>query len=244
MKALFHTILYKPIFNALVVLYGVLGGNAGFAIIVLTVALKALLYPLMSSSIKAQKSLQELQPKLNELKKKHGSDKQALAQETMEIYKENKVNPLSSCLPLIIQLPILLALYWVLRDGLGTTDFSLLYGFVESPGVLDPHFFGLNLSEPILLLAVLAGAAQYWQGKMLAVTRPPKSAGAGGRDEDMMAMMNKQMIYFMPVLTVIIGTRLPGGLALYWFISTFLTALQQLVIFKKHDKDKKIESQA
>ncbi len=241
MKALFHTVLYKPLFNALVLLYALLGNNVGFAIIVLTIALKALLYPLMSSSIKAQKSLQELQPKLNELKKKHGSDKQALAQDTMTLYKENQVNPFSSCLPLIIQLPILLALYWVLRDGLGTTDFSLLYGFVQSPEILNPHFFGFDLSEPILLLAVMAGAAQYWQGKMLAITRPPKAAGEGGKDEDMMAMMNKQMIYFMPVLTVIIGTRLPGGLALYWFMSTFLTAVQQLVIFKKHDKDKKKE---
>ena len=234
MSELFQLVLYQPLFNFLVSLYNIIPGHdIGVAIIILTVLLRTALYPLMSSSIKAQKSLQDLQPKLSELKKKHGKDKQALARDTMKLYKEHKVNPMSSCFPLLIQLPILLALFWVLRDGLDTTDFSKLYSFVQNPGQLNPMMFGLiNLAVPNIILAVLAGAAQFWQAKMLQTKRPPKVAGTGGKDEDITAIMNKQMVYFMPVVTVLIGLQLPGGLTLYWFLSTLLTALQQLIIFR------------
>lgn len=235
MGGIFEVIFYKPIFSALVALYNVIPGNdIGIAIILLTVVIKAILYPLMSASIKAQKSLQDLQPKVEALKIRYGKDKQALAAETMKLYRENHINPLSSCLPLLVQLPILLALYWVLRDGLGTTDFSRLYSFIQPPERLDATSFGfIDLGAPFAVLAVLAGAAQFWQAKMLSIKRPPKAAATGGKDEDMAAIMNKQMLYVMPVVTVLIGLKLPGGLTLYWFVSTLLTALQQLLIFKR-----------
>src|SRR3989344_3969696 len=152
----------------------------------------------------------------------------------MKLYKQHKVNPVASCLPVLVQIPILLALYYVLRAGLGDTNFALLYSFVENPGSLNPVSFGLvDLAKPNYILAVLSGIAQFWQAKMLSAKRPPKAAGEGGKDEDMASIMNKQMTYFMPVVTLLVGLQLPGGLTLYWFISTVLTALQQLYIFKK-----------
>lgn len=237
MSHLFQIVLFKPIFNVLVGLYNILPGHdIGLAIIALTVFIKLLLYPLMNSSIKAQKSLQDIQPHVNELKKQHAGDKQALAQETMKLYKQHKVNPLASCLPVLVQIPILLALYFVLRAGLGNADFSLLYSFVSNPGSLNPVSFGfIDLAKPNYILAVLSGLAQFWQAKMLMTKRPPKVAGEGGKDEDFAAIMNKQMTYFMPVVTVLVGLQLPGGLTLYWLVSTLLTALQQLYIFKKRD---------
>lgn len=235
MASAFQTILYQPLFNALVGLYNLIPGtDIGLAIIALTIIIKTVLYPLMNSSIKAQKSLQELQPKLNELKQRYGSNKEEMTKRTLELYKTHKVNPLSSCLPVLLQLPILLALYYVLRDGLNTTDFSKLYSFVANPGSLDAMMFGLvNLAKPNIVLALLSGAAQFWQSKMLIAKRPPAAAGAGGKDEDFAAIMNKQMTYVFPVVTVIVGFQLPGGLTLYWLVSTVLTAFQQLVVFRK-----------
>ncbi|MEK7084488.1 MAG: YidC/Oxa1 family membrane protein insertase [Patescibacteria group bacterium] len=235
MQALFQTILYQPIFNLFVGFYDLIP-DVGVAILLLTVLIKAVLYPLTASSIKAQKSLMELQPKMEELKKKHKDNQQLLAQETMKLYKENKVNPFGSCLPILIQLPIFLALYWVLQAGLTKDSFDLLYSFVPNPGRINTVSFGIiDLKERSILLAVVAGLAQFVQTKMMTRKRPPKSAGEGAKDENMMAMMNKQMLYFMPFMTFFIGLQLPGGLSLYWFLSTALTALQQLVLFRKKD---------
>ncbi len=235
MAALFNTILYQPLFNALVWLYNVIPGtDIGVAIIALTFIIKVILYPLMNTSIRAQKKLQDMQPRLQELKQRHGGNKEEMTKRTLELYKEHKINPVSSCFPVLLQIPILLALYYVLRDGLGATDFSRLYSFVQNPGSLDPVMFGfVNLATPNIILGVLAGAAQFWQSKMLMAKRPPKAAGEGAKDEDMAAMMNKQMTYFMPIITVLMGFQLPGGLMLYWLASTVLTALQQMIVFKK-----------
>jgi YidC/Oxa1 family membrane protein insertase len=229
----FHVVLYQPIFNLFIELYNIVPGHdVGVVILIITLLIRLVLYPLTSSSIKAQQSLQGLQPKLDELKKKHAGDQQALAQATMEVYKNNKVNPFASCLPLLIQLPILIALYAVLRAGLASTNIAEnLYSFVHDPGTINPVSLGLfNLQQPNYVLAILAGLAQYLQARGMTKRMSPKPKGEGGKDESMMLMMNKQMLYFMPAMTAIIGFSLPGGLALYWFFGTLLMALQQYVI--------------
>lgn len=236
MSFLFHEFLYKPIFNLFIGLYNIIPGHdLGLVIVVLTIVIRVLVFPLMTSSIKAQKAMQELQPKLDAIKKEFPTDKQKQAQATMNLYKNNKINPLASCLPLLIQLPLLLALFWVLRDGLASKDLSAnLYPFVKSPGTLNALSLGvINLATPNYILAVLAGIAQFFQTKMLSTKHSPKGAGTGAKDEDMAAAMNKQMLYMMPVLTVIIGFRLAAGLVLYWLFSTLLMILQQYLVFRK-----------
>lgn len=233
MSGIFQTVLYQPIFNGFVALYNLIP-DVGIVILIVTILLKVVTYPLTDKSIKAQRSLSALQPKMEDLKKKYKDDQQTLAQETMKLYKEHKVNPLGSCLPLLIQLPIFIALYQVLQNGLTANDFQLLYSFVPSPGSINTITLGFfDLVKPNILLAVLAGASQFMQAKTMMRKHPPKAAGEGGKDEDMAAMMNKQMLYVMPVLTVIIGLKLPGGLSLYWFLSTILTAAQQYWVAKK-----------
>lgn len=231
-------ILYQPIFNAFVFLYNVVG-DVGVVIFVVTLLIKLALYPLTNQSIKAQKSMTEMQPKLEEIKAKYKGNQQAIAQETMKLYKEHKINPMGSCLPILIQLPVFIALYYVLRDGLGASPrFDLLYPFVSKPEGIDPVSFGLfNLSEMSVVLAVLAAAAQYWQAKMFSRKKPPVKT-EGSKDETMASMMNKQMLYFMPVLTLIIGLQFPAGLTLYWLLSTVFTAVQQYFILKKKDDGK------
>lgn len=235
MSGLFHTILYQPIFNVFVGIYSFIP-DVGVTIILLTILIKGILYPLTAKSIKAQKALSLVQPKLAAIKNEHKGNQQKIAEETMKIYKEHNVNPLGSCLPVLIQLPVFLALYWVLRDGLGSQSLEHLYAFVPNPGHINPVAFGfLDLSQGktvwSLVLALLAGVAQWWQTKGM-MARQPKSATGDAKTDDMAAMMNKQMLYVLPVMTVFIGYNLPAGLALYWFLSTILTALQQYILLR------------
>ncbi|MFH1286511.1 MAG: YidC/Oxa1 family membrane protein insertase [Candidatus Magasanikbacteria bacterium] len=244
MREIFEAVLYQPIFNAFIGLYDLIP-DVGIAILILTVVIKLALYPMTKKSIVAQKSLQDIQPKLDIIKKEHKGDQQTIAQETMKLYKEHKVNPFGSCLPILVQLPIFLALYWVLRSALTDPNFELLYSFIPRPESIKALSLGfLDLAGPNIFLAVAAGAAQFWQAKTMSTKKAPKKAGDGAKDENMMAMMNKQMLYFMPVLTVFIGFQLPGGVMLYWFLSTLITALQQqLMIGKKEKKEGVIEGE-
>lgn len=209
------------------------GHDIGLAIIFLTFLIKLILYPFSLQSIKAQKALNELQPKIEEIKNKFKGQKDKMTQEMIKLYKENKVNPFSSCLPLLIQLPFLVAVYRVFMKGLGSQGLELLYPFIANPGHINSISLGiLDLAKPNLILAILAGAAQFWQSKMLPIKQPPKGM-PDSKDESMTATMNKQMLYFMPILTVLIGSTLPAGLTLYWFLTTFLTVGQQYLFFKK-----------
>ena len=151
----------------------------------------------------------------------------------MKLYKEEKINPFSSCLPLLIQLPFLFALYSVFQTGLSNGDLNLIYPFIYNPGHINTLAFGfLNLADKNWILAVLAGAAQFWQAKMLMVKKPEIN-NKDSKDEGMASMMNKQMTYMMPIMTVFIGVSLPGGLVLYWLVMTVLTALQQIWVFRQ-----------
>jgi len=177
------------------------------------------------------------------LKEQFKNDKEGLAKAMMELYKTEKVNPMSSCLPLLIQLPILWALYRVLCDGMNTDSLVNLYPFVQHPETINLNFLGfINLSEPYLVMAIIAGILQFVQTKMLIAKRPPKKLRKepGAKDEDMLANMNQSMMYFMPVMTVVIGASLPGGLTLYWIIMNVFAILQQALTFKKK-KEEKVE---
>lgn len=234
----YHLVLYQPIFNAFVGLYNLVPGHdIGVVIIIMTIIIRVVVYPLTAAAIKSQKSMQELQPKMEAVKIKYKDDQQQQAVALMQLYKDHKVNPFSSCLPLLVQIPILIALYSVFRDGLTLTDLSQnLYSFVADPGKINPFAFGfMDLGKRSIVLALLAGGAQYLQAAHMITKQPPKTAGTGSKDESMTAIMNTQMKYMMPLLTVMIGIGLPAGLTLYWCLTTILTWLQQIFIFKKKD---------
>lgn len=239
MNGIFITIFYQPILNLSVFIYNIVG-DLGVSIIVLTLLIKLIMWPLSKKSIKSQKSLQELQPKIDELKIKFKDDQQAMSLALMQLYKENKVNPFSSCLPLIIQLPFLIAIWRVFRDGFAQNHLDLLYSFVHNPEVINSVSFGIfDLSKRSIFLAVLAGLAQFWQGKMLQSKRPEIKTN-DSKDENMLSIMNKQMLYVMPLITIVMGIGFPAGLTLYWFLTTLFTAIQQLLVFKSHKKSENI----
>lgn len=228
MGEFFHIILTKPLLNALIWLYNAIPGqDLGLAIIALTVVIRLLLVPLFQKSLRSQKELQDLQPKLNELRAKYKNDKEAQTKAIMEFYREHKVNPFSSCFPLLLQLPILLALYRVFLTGLNGNIGGELYPFVANPGEIDTNFLGLvELSKPHALFAVLAGGFQFIQSKMLM----PKNRAAQDKTA---ALMSAQLTYFMPLLTIFIAMSLPAGLSLYWVITTLFAIGQQYYIMKK-----------
>ena len=233
MHYLYQLICYQPILNILVFLYNNTA-DLGVAIILLTVIIKAALWPLSQKAIKSQTELQTIQPKIDELKKKYGNDRAGLGQATMDLYKEHKINPLSSCLPLLIQLPFLFAVFRVLRNGL-LQDLGLVYFFLVKPENFSTMAFGfMDLNKPIIYLAVLAGIAQFIQSKMMLAKQKKANINQKAPDtqEDMASIMNKQMVYVFPIMTIIIGISLPGGLTLYWLVFTILTILQQFLVLK------------
>jgi len=235
MYYLFQVIFYQPILNLLVFLYNTVSfQDLGLAIILLTVVIKLVLWPLSKKSIKSQKALQDLQPKIDDLKIKYKDKQQEMGRALMDLYKENKVNPFSSCLPLLLQLPFFIAVYRVFRNGLDQ-HLDLVYSFIYRPEFINSIFLGfLDLSKPNIYLAIMAGLAQFWQAKMMMAKKNKNNTTlVDSKNESMTAIMNKQMLYFMPALTIFIGITLPGGLTLYWLVLTLLTILQQSLTIKE-----------
>ncbi len=225
----YNEVIYRPLLNLLVFFYNVIPGHdIGIVIILVTLLIRLLLAPSFHKSLKSQKAMNDLQPKLNEVREKHKHDKEAQAKAMMELYKEHKINPLSSCLPLLVQLPILIALYQVFSKALNN-NLSGLYNFVMHPANLDPRFLNLlDLSKPSIVLGVIAGLAQFWQSKLMM----PKTTG----QDTTMRAMQLQTTYVLPVISVVIAMKLPAGLPLYWIVTTLFAVAQQYYIIRKQPK--------
>lgn len=233
-------LLYKPLFNVLMLFYIYIPGqDFGVAIIALTLLIRIILFPSYIKTLKSQQALKKIQPKIDDIKDRYKDDKTKQSQELMRVYAENKVNPLSSCLPLLIQLPILFALYRVFTFGLNIESLNHLYTwFPNVPETINTTFLAftgikslmVDLAAPSLYLAVMAGAVQFIQSWMMVKLQPmPKGGG-------MAKMIGTQMMYFFPIITIFIAMSLPAALALYWVATTFFTVLQQIIVmgsFKK-----------
>lgn len=226
MGTLFNEILYRPLLNAVVFLYNILPGHDfGFAIIVLTALIRIVFFPLSIKTVRSQKALSQLSPKLQEIKNKFRNDKATQSVETMKLYKENNINPLAGCLPLLIQIPILIALYQAFIAGLKPESFNMLYGFVLNPGMINKISLGfIDITSKAPLLAVLAGVAQFLQAWA------SKAQNQASNPSKEMAALNSQMLYFFPIMIIIIGWNLPAGLVLYWITTTAFSVLEQLYI--------------
>ncbi|RJQ13571.1 protein translocase component YidC [Candidatus Parcubacteria bacterium] len=226
MSLVFNKILLQPLFNILIFFYD-LSGDFGVAIILLTTLIRLVLYPLSAKAIRSQKELSVIQPQIQEVQRKHKGDQAAQAKELMKLYQEHNINPFSGCLPILIQLPILVALYRVFLDGLDPAQLVNLYYFIPKPDLINPEFLGfLDLSGRNLFLALAAGAFQFWQSK----ASLPQQDKKGVRASPTQAIMSKQMLYFFPALTVIISASLPAGVALYWLTTTILGLIQHFLV--------------
>lgn len=236
-SSFFDAILVRPIFNLLALIYAAVPGHDfGIAIVFLTIIIRLALWPLVAKQLHSQKALQDLSPEVAKVKKKAKGDKQLESKLLMELYKEREINPFASLLPLIIQLPIFLALFVVLKDVLksgevakqiygGLKHLGPLAAIIARPASLKPSLLGLvNLANPSWVLALTAGAAQYVQTAQLM----PKNANA---DPQAKAIANSSKLF--PILTFIIGLRLPGALALYWTVASLVAIVQQHILLNR-----------
>lgn len=253
---IFNLIFLGPIINFLVLIFQGLEalhipGALGFAIIILTVLIRFLVWPLMASQIKATKKMAELKPHLDELRQIHKDDKQAMAQAQMALYKEHGVNPAGGCLPALIQIPVFIALYQavinIIPGARGNLEHinSLLYSEqLKLPSQIDPNFFGLNLgvkpSEftnfgPVLLLVpIVTALLTFIQSKMMMPNpirhhkdEPPNETKEKEKMEDTFASVQSQMVYLMPIMIGYFAFSFPIGLAVYWNVYTILGIIQQ-----------------
>jgi len=233
--SLFSTIFYQPLFNILILFYQyVPGHDFGIAIILLTILIRVVLYPLGATSVKSQKAFQDIQPKIKEIQKKYKDDKEKMMQATLDLYKETKINPFSALLPLVIQLPILYALYRVFWKGLSVAEMVNVYSFIPKPESINPVFLGLiSLDKPNWILAILCGILQFFQVKMM--TPPTKR---GEEVDKFSAMVQKQTLYFLPALIAVMLFNIPSAIGLYWLTTTIFSIIQQYVILNSYAKQK------
>jgi len=240
MGNVFHEVIYQPVYNILVFFYNAVpGSDFGIAIILTTLFIKTLFIPLSKKQIESQKKMQELQPKVKELQSKYKDDKEKQTKAIMELYRTEKANPLSGCLPIIVQLIVLIAIYQVIIS-ISRAGFTIygpdLYAFVANPGAINHLFLQfVDLTKPNYVLAFLSAIAQYIQTKMLLQSQKNTSLSVQTKTEsgpDFTEIMNKQMLYLGPGITFFVGVTFPAALALYWFVSTLFMIFQQMVIFR------------
>jgi YidC/Oxa1 family membrane protein insertase len=230
---LWNFLLYKPLLNILAILISVVpGGDLGIAVIILTIIVKLILFPLSKRSIVSQAKMNLLAPELAKIKKS-GASKEEQARLTFELYKKNKTNPFSGCLLILIQLPIIFALYFVFLKGL-KFDNTLLYSFVNTPENINMNFLGLiDISKKSLLLAVLAGVSQFFQAHYMPKPIPPPADSKGSFQESFAKSMHVQMKYVFPFLIAFIAYSVSGAVALYWVTSNVFTIFQQIYVNKR-----------
>jgi len=229
---IFNQLFYQPLFNALIFIYRIVPGNdLGIAVLILTILIKILLYPLNLKGIESQKKLSDLQPKLKEIRERFKNDKEMMTKETLELYQKEKINPFSGFFLILIQLPVLFALYKVFADSIFSNDFSGLYSFVPNPGEIKPQFLMINLAKPDFILAFAAGVLQFFQAKTQTPAKQDFNIKAKSKDfPDFSEVLNKQMLYFFPVLTFFILLKIPSAISLYLVASTGFSILQRYIV--------------
>jgi YidC/Oxa1 family membrane protein insertase len=227
MAAFFNTILHQPLFNALIFLQQTISfGDLGVAIILLTLIVRLILYPLSYKGFKSQMIMQRIQPEIKSIQEKHKDNKEKQAELLMEVWKKNKVNPFSGFVLLIIQLPILLALYRIFLSDFSTESLKTLYAFVPHPEIISKTFLGLiDLSEKSIVIVGIAAVLQYIHGK-LSLARPQ------GSQKGQMNKMTRNMVFLGPIITIVFLTNLPSAVGIYWATTSAFSIFQQIIIGK------------
>lgn len=238
-STLFNLIIFKPILNLLILIYSLVG-DFGITIIIITLLLKLVLFPLNKKSYQNQKNFAKVQPRIKALQEKHKDDKQKLMTETMAVYKELKVNPLGFFVPFLVQIVILIALYRVIFMAVNNGFQDYLYFFIPQVHKISLTIFNIfDLSKPSIVFAVLAAISQFISSYiMFKKTQPANQESLKKEGEENIAkVFSKQMIYIMPVFTLMIGLQFPGALVFYWFVMTVFNIFEINLIYNRFLKD-------
>lgn len=267
---IWFTLLYQPLVNVLILFYKILWQNLGLAIIAMTVFIRLLLLPVTMPSLKTSKKIKEIKPELDKLKEKYKNEPQKFSQAQLKLYKKHGINPVAGCLPQIIRIVLLIALFQAFRQTLQADGDviakvnEVLYSFLRLPegSGINTRFLYLELTKPDKLtelinlpqegvfnwlreylpgpLLIGASISQFLYSKNMmgtASVAEEKAKETKETEDDMAASMQKQMLYMMPIMTLLIGLNLPSGLVLYWLVFALVMLIQQLFL----DKDKRSE---
>lgn len=242
MKFLFNTFLHNPLYNLLVGLLDIIpGADIGVAVIILTVVVKLILFPLSASAVRTQIKMKEIDGELKDIREKYKDNREQMGKEMLELYKRNKINPFASFMTIIIQLPIILALYFVFsRAGFPSINTDILYSFVPQPSSVNTNFLGfIDLaSSKNILIALLAGVTQYVQMQVMMKNLNNKKEGDSESKEknpmeELAKTMQFQMKYIMPIITFFISFGFISVVGLYWTVSNLFAIGQDVYVQKK-----------
>jgi YidC/Oxa1 family membrane protein insertase len=234
-------LIYEPVYNGLIYLTQLSGNSFGWGIVLLTLALRLILFVPFQKSLASQRRLQKIQPEIEAIKKRFAGNQQMIAMETVAIMKKNNVSMFGSCLPILIQMPFLIALFWAARDGLGENSLIHLYSFLQdfNPALISTDFFGIDLvgmgSQLYFVLPIFLAGSQFLQMK-LAMAKTKKKTPEEKKDStenpmaEAMQNMNKFMPYFLPVMIAFFSASMPAAVGIYWGASTVFGILQQLLV--------------
>ncbi len=234
-SSFFHAVFYNPIYNALVALVALVPwGDVGIAVIVLTIIIRLILLPFSLSAARTQRAMKALEPKIKGLKEKHKNDKEKEALGTLALYREAKVNPFASILTVFIQIPVLLALYWVFYyepfSTISAINTTRLYAFTPIPYFISLEFLGfISVVGKSIILAILAGITQYIQAHM-ALSGTMKPSTNKGLQGDFQRIMGLQLKYVFPLLIGVISYTTSGAIALYFITTNLAGALQEIYV--------------
>jgi len=245
MLGLFNTLIFDPLYNALVFVIGVLPtADVGMAVIILTILVKLLLFPLARRAVHTQEAMKAIAPKAEAIKKKYENDKQAFANATMSLYKEHNVRPFASFFIILIQLPIIIGLYWVfLRGGLPDLNSDILYSFTPRPETVNMVFLGVvSVAGKSFVLALLAGVTQFVHAYF--AIQPPPPAQTPSFKDDFARSVQLQMRYVLPVIVGIFAYTTSAAVALYFVTANIFTIAQEWFIRRSLSKATALASPA
>jgi YidC/Oxa1 family membrane protein insertase len=225
-ELMFTKFIYQPLLNLTVLVYGMIGfQDLGVTIVLMTILVRTVMLPLSLKAARSQRALAEIAPEMERVKAQHPGDTTAQSAAVMRLYREHGVNPMAGCLPLVIQLPLLIGLYKVFVGIFQPDVLNLLYASVPHPSTMNHITLGvLDVSAPARLLALVAGGLQFLQARLSLASQPQTTQTAA---------MGKQMAYFLPLMIVVIGWNLPAGLTLYWIVTTLFSIGEQLYLKRR-----------
>lgn len=232
MSSFFNAVFYNPIYNALVALMALVpGGDVGVAVILLTIIIRLILLPFSLSAARTQRSMKILEPKIKTLKETHKGDKEKEALATLALYREAKVNPFASILTVCIQIPVLLALFWVFSyESFTAVNTVRLYAFTPIPNTVSLEFLGfISVIGKSMVLAVLAGVTQFLQAHM-ALSGTMKPSDEKSMQNDFQRIMGLQLKYVFPFLIIAISYSTSGAIALYFIATNLAGSLQEIYV--------------
>ena len=236
MIELYHQLITAPLLNILVGLYNTIAfQDLGIAIALLTLLIRLAFFPLFQKSLVHQKKMQEIQPEIKKLQKKHKGNMEEQSKALMALYKEHNFNPFSGIGVMIVQIPILLALYQLFLGVFKEGALDRLYGFIANPGALDPVSLGFfDLSQPYFWLVLVTAILQFIQARM--------SLAKASNMEPSQKMTMQITTLIVPIITLVIFSRLAAAVSVYWLVSSLLSLLQQYIVNYRDNNKKKNET--